>query len=241
MKKADMGKPKADWKPPQGYNSALGKARDEAKAKAKKVNSMTNFENENDTASEDDNTYSQVGQSFSMQALTPFQPVRSGTSWSSAQTSPSATRGTIAAVNAFKDLDDEHEYDSSICLALSTWASKVHVKPVTKQRTIRLPDRSTGDNINKIADWVENKKKPADAEVVVQSSKDISHTGIAALPQGRKGKARLEKKIKRIELGPSEILCMVDSGSFVHAINARVELPNHQLIPPTGQDKQIIA
>ena len=68
MKKANVGKPKADWKPPQGYKSALGKARDEAKAKAKKVNSMTDLENENDSASEDDDTYSQVGQSFSIQA-----------------------------------------------------------------------------------------------------------------------------------------------------------------------------
>ena len=31
---------------------------------------------------------------------------------------------------------------------------------------------------------------------------------------------------------------MVNSGSFVHAINAEVELPNHQLIPPTEQDTQ---
>ena len=95
--------------------------------------------------------------------------------------------------------------------------------------------------MNKIADWVESKTKPADEEVVIRSCKDISRTNIAALPQGRKGKARLEKKIKRIELGPNEMFCMVDSGSFVHAINAEVELPHHKLIPPTEQDKQIIA
>ena len=34
---------------------------------------------------------------------------------------------------------------------------------------------------------------------------------------------------------------MVDSGSFVHAINAEVEIPNHQLVPPTEQDKQVVA
>ena len=34
---------------------------------------------------------------------------------------------------------------------------------------------------------------------------------------------------------------MVDSGSFEHAINAEVELPNHKLIPPIEQDKQVVA
>ena len=51
MKKASVGNPKMERKPPQGYKSALGKARDEAKAKAKKVNSMTDLENENDSRS----------------------------------------------------------------------------------------------------------------------------------------------------------------------------------------------
>ena len=125
--------------------------------------------------------------------------------------------------------------------ALSTWASKVHVKPIKKQRTIRLLEQPTGDSIDSIADWVESKKKSADEEAVIRSSKDISRTSIAARTQDRKDKARLEKKIKRIELGPKEILCMVDSGSFVHAINAEVELPHHQLTPPTEQDKQLIA
>ena len=83
MKKANMGKPKPEWKPPQGYKSALGKARDEAKAKAKTVNSMTDRGDADDSASDDDDAYSQVEQSFSIKALTPFQPVAKGTSWSS--------------------------------------------------------------------------------------------------------------------------------------------------------------
>ena len=90
MKKSNVGKAMADWKPPHGYKSALGNARDEAKAKANKDNSVIDNETENDSASENDDTYSQVGQSFSIQALTPFQPVRNGTSWSSAQASSSA-------------------------------------------------------------------------------------------------------------------------------------------------------
>ena len=79
---------------------------------------MIDNETENDSASEDDDTYSEVGQSFSVQALTPFQPVRNGTSWSSDQPSSSAPRGTIAAVNAFEDLDDKQEYDPSMFEAL---------------------------------------------------------------------------------------------------------------------------
>ena len=42
-------------------------------------------------------------------------------------------------------------------------------------------------------------------------------------------------------MGPNEMLCMVDSGSFAHAINAEVELPNHKLIPPTEQDQHFFA
>ena len=120
MKKANLGETNADWKPPQGHKSALGKARDEAKTTAKKVNSMIDNETENDSASEDDDTYSQVGQSFSIQALTPSQNIRNGAGWSSAQTSSSATSGTIAAVNAFEDLDDEQEYDPAMFEALSS-------------------------------------------------------------------------------------------------------------------------
>ena len=37
------------------------------------------------------------------------------------------------------------------------------------------------------------------------------------------------------------MLCTVDSGSFVHAINAEIELPNDKLIPPTEQERQIVA
>ena len=141
MKKANAGKPKPEWTPPQGYKSALGKARDEAKAKAKKINSVTDREDDDDSASDDDDAYSQVEQAFSIKALTPFQPITKGTNWSSAQTSTSVNRGTIAAVNVFKDLDDEREYDSSMLEALSTWASKVHVKTTqeTKDHQIARP------------------------------------------------------------------------------------------------------
>ena len=62
MKTASAAKAKADWKPPQGYKSALGRARDEAMAEAKKVNSMIVSETENDSTSGNDDAFSQVGQ-----------------------------------------------------------------------------------------------------------------------------------------------------------------------------------
>ena len=37
------------------------------------------------------------------------------------------------------------------------------------------------------------------------------------------------KKLATGEVAPDEILCMVDSGSFVHAIDADVELPDHNI------------
>ena len=89
--------------------------------------------------------------------------------------------------------------------ALSSWASTVHVEPIKTRKTIRLPDQSTGDNVSNIADWVESKKQPADEEIVIRSSKVLSCTSIAALPQDRKGKARLETNIKRLELGPNKM------------------------------------
>ena len=68
---------------------------------------------------------------------------------------------------------------------LSSWASKIHVKPIKNQRTIRLPGQSTGDNINKITDWVASKMKTGDEEIVIRASNDLSRTTIAALPQDR--------------------------------------------------------
>ena len=66
MAKANVGKARKDWKPPEGYKSALGRARDAAKAaeakKKKKVAALSGDETE-DTASdsEDDCQFSECG------------------------------------------------------------------------------------------------------------------------------------------------------------------------------------
>ena len=41
--------------------------------------------------------------------------------------------------------------------------------------------------------------------------------------------AKAAKKLAKVEVAPDEILCMVDSGSFLHAIDADVELPDHNI------------
>ena len=74
-------KAKDKWTPPQGYKSALGRARDAARAvdpgkkKGNTISALTEAEAE-DTASDDDGEYSQAGRNFSMCALRlPFSTV----------------------------------------------------------------------------------------------------------------------------------------------------------------------
>ena len=69
----NKGKPKDQWKPPPGFKSAMGKARDKAReesvAPKSKVNSV---DGESENSASDDDTYSQVGGSFAIKALTQF-------------------------------------------------------------------------------------------------------------------------------------------------------------------------
>lgn len=219
----NKGKPKDQWKPPPGYKSAMGKARDKAReesvARKAKVNSVTG--DAEDSASDDD-TYSQVGGSFAIRALTQFA-------------SP-----PITAINRFADLDDAQEYDPGMLQALSTWAHKVHTKSVLKKSPVTDPLQASDE---KTASWIESDKNTRtldNAVVVIRSSKDLDRSTIAALPQDRKGKARLEKKIQKIFLAPDEKLAMVDSGSFVHAIDSDIELPGHALRPIDKNDHHIV-
>ena len=49
----------------------------------------------------------------------------------------------------------------------------------------------------------------------------------AAIPQDKKEQAKIAKKFKRVSVESDEILAMIDTGSFTHAINARKQLPAH--------------
>ena len=248
-----MDKPKAKWKPPAGHKNGLGKARYEPKTKARKVAAMTDSDQrEDDSTSEDDDTYVLGGRRVvQLRALIAYRPIKRGRCWPSAQVASSKPTGTIAAVRVFKNLYDSQEYDFSILHALSSWASKVHVKlprfkthdkpgkpiiplggpsPVDPVAAV-LAAPPKKDGLAKHGYLVESKKKPADEAIVIGTPRDLSRAAIAALPQDR----------MRIELGPDELLCMVDSGTFVDAINAAVELPIHKRMPPTEHDKHIVA
>ena len=52
-----------------------------------------------------------------------------------------------------------------------------------------------------------------------------------AFPTDPKTLTSVVAKIDRIKLLPGERLCMVDSGSFTHAINAKQDLPLHTVVP----------
>ena len=124
--------------------------------------------------------------------------------------------------------------------ALSTWAHKARTKSVLKKSPARDPLQTSDE---KTASWIESDKKPRvpdDEVVVVRSSKDLDRSTIAALPQDRKGRARLENEIQMIFLAPDQKLAMVNSGSFVHAVDSNVELPGHVLRPIDKNDPHAV-
>ena len=65
-------------------------------------------------------------------------------------------------------------------------------------------------------------KKPEEGVIIVRTPKDCDmlENIVAALPQDKKGIIQTAKKVENIQVGPDEMLVMVDSGSFIHAINA---------------------
>ena len=95
MAKANVGFAKKDWKPPPGYKSAIGKARDAARAKLKdapkpkakaapkrKINAVRS--DDEDTASDSDLS---DGEGQPIAALRRFKTVTNGVSSSSAHRS----------------------------------------------------------------------------------------------------------------------------------------------------------
>ena len=122
MKKANPGiSDITKMKPPQGYKSALAKARDAQKAadlKKKTVHSVRDASE--DTASEDDeDTFSQCG-TFHLKAL---RPVKNGTPWIKAQVAP-AIAGKMFAFNKFDGIDQPQEFDHESLKALNQFAHK---------------------------------------------------------------------------------------------------------------------
>ena len=112
MKKANPGKDRKDWKPPEGYKSALGRARDAARAKEEKNKKIAALEHAEDTASDDDCDFGSE-HDFKLCALRRRTPPM-------IQSLPPA----ICAVNRFEGLREQQEYDSNILDSLNHWAHR---------------------------------------------------------------------------------------------------------------------
>ena len=158
-------------------------------------------------------------------------------------------QGPISAVNRFEGLDTQQDYNHDDLRSLNQWAHKVQQSSATKvsqkmrKKVNSLKDKQVSDQENAYDDHaihlpgpndhdiVVNSSKAAEKPIVVRNEKDLAKlTGkISALPTQPKEIAKVYKKISKLELQPGEKLCMVDSGSFIHAIDAENDLPDHKI------------
>ena len=220
MRKANVGKKREEWKPPPGYKSALGKARDAAKAADEKRKKVASMEGGEDTASEDDDCDfgSEHGGSFTINALTRMR---------SLPMVPPAPK--ICTVNRFEGLDEKQEYDTAVLSALNSWAHNVRVSPKQSRRS--KPSKKADEELNEAVDFVNgNETKNDEATTTKEADVVINHVAPVA-GTSKVHRARAARKIGSWELEDGEIVAIVDSGSFTHAINAETELPDHEVEP----------
>ena len=235
----NKGKAKKDWKPPSDYKSAIGKARDAQREKEKRseprgsMKAMT--ERAEDTASEDDDgEFSQVSRkSFLIAAMRPdFQPTHTSNQFSGMDQAP-------------------QEFDPELLQAVNSFAHKVHIiskkhKKGPKVQTTSSPAPSMPQIQDapipgagcSISAGHRIPHESFDKSVIhIRNSKDLDKCDIAALPVDRKELAKTAKKITSLNLkcGPGEILALVDTGSFTHAVDADEHLPGYNVtaVPPS--------
>ena len=236
MEEANKGNPnRKSWKPPKGYESAIGKARNAAKAKeASKTNGgKMNLlvEDGDDTASESE--FSQVGDFRMIAAVRnrAFIPVSRGARMNAAMSTQRAA--PVCTLGRFTGLDDQQDYDHQTLAALNGWSVKV-TEQKAKPSKKKCPSSEDAE-IAKDVKYIEGKQKPDDGLVkILRTEKDINKALdiIAALPQDKKGIAKAFKKVADVQLAEDEILAMIDSGSFENAIDADEDLPDHEVTPP---------
>ena len=236
MERENAGKPKKEWKAAKGYKSALGKARDAAKAKAKKGKMAPFVSDDEDTASE--GGFSNSDQHFHIDALR-FLPVTQGTPWPMAQQNAQRI-SSINHVNSFSGLDDgvaECTLDNDTVAALNSWASNVSIAQNVSGKNRQ--NLSKG-KLDRTARYIESNQK-SDRVIVVKNARDANklENQIASVPQSRKTLARTMKRVSRIRLDEHERLVMVDSGAFEHAIDCDKEIPEslgYVIHPPSEAD-----
>ena len=238
----NKGKSKSEWKPPEGYKSAIGRARDaaklalaksqpspKAKAAARKVSPLLADDNEPDIDGSSDSDFSELGD---IAALRRVSHVSSDTLASRTLTSRSPPQ-QISALNRFSPLEESQTYDPEVLAILNSWAHKTRVTVTKKIKSVPYPD------VERTAKFIEGRSLPRktnslEQPIVIQSQKDLesSSRAIRPLPSGKTAMNKLVKRISNhITLAADEKLVMVDSGAFTHAINAESELPDHELIP----------
>ena len=248
MEATNRGNPdKKTWKVPAGYESAISKARKAAKAADSKKGSMNVVKPGDDTGSEDEDfdNFSQAG-TFSINAL---RPVTRGTPMAKAKMEVAAS-GNICSMNKFQPLDHQQEYSDEALKALNSWAGKVQREATSKlpqsvRRAKPRPTPTTATTSDETMASAQSRypgiggmdikaptpTKTPNKPVTIRDEKDLVKLAgkIHALPSHNKGVAKAFKKISHVDVAEDEMLAMVDSGSFIHAIDAENHLPGHPI------------
>ena len=133
---------------------------------------------------------------------------------------------------SFSRLRHESGYDPEVLKSLNSWAHKLSFER-KKPPSVKKVKAQGDPDIDRAATFVSSNQKLRDPIVVVHSAKDVDKASelVRPLPTDRKSMTKIFNKVGRIQLEPGEKLVMVDSGSFCHAIDADVELPNHFVQP----------
>ena len=213
MAKANVGIPKDKWKPPEGYKSALGRARDADRKRAQKVSALTT--EAEDTASESDVSDSD-SINFSIKVM---KPVKNGTPLTKAYSAAAARsneKDQYPTSNKFDVLSCESDHD--VMDSLGSWAK---IKSTEPQSVRKL------------------KSKMCAIKEVKDIRKLEGKLASMSLDGGRLSRS-VERVLKemRIECDNNELLVMMDSGSFTHAINAETHLPGHEILPPSPKESR---
>ena len=233
-------KPGEKRTPPPGYKSALGRARDaqkaadakaKAKPKAKAIKAIAPAYDE-DTASDDSDSDSDFPDILA--AVRPrFTKVTKGTR--RARATPIAESPDVQSVNSFSGLVDDVQLGPWTIAAVEKWAHKTNTEAQNKMSQKEKKLQRSSNKIDRISNYIQGPKKADSVEqaIIINNEKDIDQIApmITPLPAERKKINKILQKVAEINLLPGERLCLVDSGSFTHAIDAEEDLPEFDVIP----------
>ena len=89
--------------------------------------------------------------------------------------------------------------------------------------------------MTRTCNYIQGPKKADASEptFIIQCEKDVDKIApmVTPVPAERRRIDRVLKQVAEITLEPGERLCLVDSGSFTHAIDAEEDLPEFDIIP----------